>query len=277
MKKTAYFEKALWCSKSELPLKRKGHSFFVRGSEKPRLADCEGILVDKYAFQKHESVKGKVNLFYSKTPFPEYERNEDIGTLLSKSRDRVFADLLNRSIPFHSKVLEVGCGTGQLGNFLAISGREILSVDMCLNSLRLAENFRSEQKISSIKFMQGDLFDLALRKKYFDVVICTGVLHHTSDPKKGFENFLKYLRPNGIIIVGLYNKIMRLPLILKKPLFKIFKEKAAFLDPYLKRYKISGKKKTAWINDQYLHPHESTHTIDEVLMWFQTHNVQFIR
>jgi 2-polyprenyl-3-methyl-5-hydroxy-6-metoxy-1,4-benzoquinol methylase len=187
MKKTVFFEKALWCSKSKLPLKRKGRSFFVRGAEKPRLTDCEGILVDEHTFQRHESVKGKVNLFYSKTPFPEYEKSEDIGTLLSKSRDRVFADLLNRSIPFHSKVLEVGCGTGQLGNFLAISGREILSVDMCLNSLRLGEKFRSEQKIYSIKFMQGDLFDLPLRKDYFDVVICTGSLHHTPDPKKGLE------------------------------------------------------------------------------------------
>ncbi len=36
------------------------------------------------------------------------------------------------------------------------------------------------------------------------------------------------------------------------------------------------KKKKAWIRDQYLHPVESLHTIDEVLKWFEENNIEFI-
>ena len=32
----------------------------------------------------------------------------------------------------------------------------------------------------------------------------------------------------------------------------------------------------SWINDQYKHPVESTHTFDEVLKWFNDNNIEFI-
>ena len=32
----------------------------------------------------------------------------------------------------------------------------------------------------------------------------------------------------------------------------------------------------AWIRDQYLHPIESLHTIDEVLKWFKENDIEFI-
>ena len=33
---------------------------------------------------------------------------------------------------------------------------------------------------------------------------------------------------------------------------------------------------TAWIRDQYTHPIESLHTIDEVLKWFKEYNIDYI-
>ena len=37
-----------------------------------------------------------------------------------------------------------------------------------------------------------------------------------------------------------------------------------------------SKKIKAWIQDQYQHPHESLHSIDEVLQWFRKENIEFL-
>ena len=47
-------------------------------------------------------------------------------------------------------------------------------------------------------------------------------------------------------------------------------------DPTLRNLKKSDEEKKAWIRDQYMHPIESTHTLDEVLSWFNKNNIQFI-
>ena len=86
-----------------------------------------------------------VKQFYEDTPFPNYDDLDTSRALLEKARAGRFARLLNEQIPYDARVVEIGCGTGQLTNFLAIAHRSVLGVDVCLNSLRLAERFRAEQ------------------------------------------------------------------------------------------------------------------------------------
>ncbi len=47
-------------------------------------------------------------------------------------------------------------------------------------------------------------------------------------------------------------------------------------DPTLKKLKVSDGEQDAWIQDQYSHPQESMHTINEVLEWFDKNNIEFI-
>ena len=48
------------------------------------------------------------------------------------------------------------------------------------------------------------------------------------------------------------------------------------MDPILRKLKISKEEQNAWIQDQYEHPQESLHTIDEVMTWFKENNIDFI-
>ena len=49
------------------------------------------------------------------------------------------------------------------------------------------------------------------------------------------------------------------------------------LDPILRNLKYDSEDQiNAWIQDQYTHPVESCHTIDEVLNWFDENNIEFI-
>ena len=125
--------------------------------------------------------------------------------------------------------------------------------------------------------MNADIFDDVLSKNYFDFIWCNGVLHHTKNPYKAFEITVQSLKNNGYILVGLYYKIGRVRTLVRKYLSKIFGIKFLELfDPTLKDLKLSEKEKKSWINDQYFHPIESLHTLDEVLDWFKKNDIEYI-
>ena len=48
------------------------------------------------------------------------------------------------------------------------------------------------------------------------------------------------------------------------------------MDPTLRNLKSSPEEQEAWIRDQYMHPIEKLHTLDEVLKWFDNNNIDFI-
>ena len=68
--------------------------------------------------------------FYEKTPFPNYDDLDSSTALREKAQKGVFARLLDEQIPFGAKVLEVGCGTGQLSNFLGMRWGELSLAQM---------------------------------------------------------------------------------------------------------------------------------------------------
>jgi 2-polyprenyl-3-methyl-5-hydroxy-6-metoxy-1,4-benzoquinol methylase/uncharacterized protein YbaR (Trm112 family) len=217
-----------------------------------------------------------VKAFYEETPFPNYDDHDSVRSLIEKSRRGLYADALNASIPFNTTVLEVGCGTGQLSNFLGISCRRVIGTDLCLNSLRLGEAFRRQHHLSRVRFVQMNLFRPCFKPEQFDVVLCNGVLHHTSDPQGGFRSLVPLVRPGGHIIIGLYNKYGRLATDVRRAVFRATGNRARWLDPYL-RTRIGSEKQRAWFADQYQHPHESKHTVNEVLDWFGEAGLSFVR
>ncbi len=218
----------------------------------------------------------RVKDFYEEHPFPNYDEHESLRSLISKSRQGHYARMLGDQIPYNSRVLEVGCGTGQLSNFLAIGCRTVVGTDLCMNSLRLAEKFRSEHGLARARFLQMNLFRPALASEHFDVVLCNGVLHHTSDPFGGFRSIAALVRPSGHIVVGLYNRFGRLLRDAREKLFKASGGRLRWIDPYLRKPGVSAAKRDAWYADQYLHPHESKHTMGEVLDWFDQTGFDFV-
>ena len=108
------------------------------------------------------------------------------------------------------------------------------------------------------------------------LILCNGVLHHTSAPRDGFMKLVPRLRPGGYIVIGLYNKYGRLAIDLRRGLFHVAKGFAKSIDPYLRSVKMSADKERAWFADQYFHPHESKHTIGEVLEWFDQAGLEFV-
>jgi SAM-dependent methyltransferase len=210
-----------------------------------------------------------VKSFYEETPFPNYDDLDSRDALVTKARRGVFARLLDEQLPRPALVLEAGCGTGQLTNFLGMGwGRTVIGADLCLNSLRLAKSFRDRCSIANAQFVQMNLFRPPFADGTFDMVVSNGVLHHTSDPLGGFQSIARKVKPGGLVIIGLYNWLGRLPTLWRRRMIEVFGERWAALDPRLRGSRLNTGRWAAWFMDQYRHPHESRHSMTEVTRWF---------
>lgn len=218
-----------------------------------------------------------VKAFYEETPFPNYDDIDSRESLVAKSRLGLFAAALDEQLPDGAIVLEAGCGTGQLTNFLGMSWkRRVFGGDICLNSLRLANGFRKRYRIANAAFLQMNLFRPPFRDDSVDVVIANSVLHHTADARAGFGALLRKVKPGGLILVGLYNSYARLPTLWRRWAFERFGSTVYFLDSRLTSARMNEARWRAWFRDQYRHPHETRHSIDEVLSWFDVAGVDFL-
>ena len=241
---------------------------------KKEFIDKDGIL----SFEIKDEKTKKVTEFYDEKPFPNYKDDDNKLTILTKGDKNFLANQFKKFIGYKKNVLEVGCGTGQLSNYFAIgTNNNIVGLDPTKASLNLAKEFADKNRISNIQFINADIFDDVLNDEVFHFIWTNGVLHHTKDPYGAFKILIKSLKKEGYVLVGLYNKLGRFRTIFRRYLFKIFGRKLIEkIDPTLRNLKLDENEKIAWIRDQYIHPLESLHTIDEVLKWFKIHNIEFI-
>ena len=240
----------------------------------PKLKD--GII----SFDLQDKTTKSVTQFYEIEPFPNFSSDENKRSLLDKGDNNYLSKKLKEFIGFNKSFIEIGSGTSQLSNYLATgTNNKIYAFDPTETALRLGYNFASENNINNVTFINADIFDDVLEDEIFDFVWCSGVLHHTKDPFLGFKIIQKSLKPNGYILIGLYNKYGRFRTFVRQILYKIFGRKLImFIDPYLRSLnkKTSQRKINSWIRDQYEHPVEQSHTFDEVLKWFDDYDIEFI-
>jgi carbamoyltransferase len=265
-----------------------GHYVLVKSAQ-PAYASGSGtkerdeVLADLLCDPEHsdpeyaDGVAEEVKAFYEKNPFPNYDDHDTVRSLIDKARRSGLPLALDHAIPYNSTVLEVGCGTGQLTNFLGVSCRRVVGTDTCENSLRLAEQFRQKHGLDRVRFVPMDVFRPCLEPERFDVILCLGVLHHTRDAFAGFRLLLPLLKPGGRIVIGLYNRWGRLPTDLRRQFFRVSGGRLKWIDPVLRGGSLSAEQRHAWFADQYCHPHESKHTVGEVLRWFDRTGVEFVR
>jgi SAM-dependent methyltransferase len=222
-------------------------------------------------------VTAMVKAFYEETPFPNYDDVDSRESLVAKAQRGAFAAALDAQLPDGVVVLDVGCGTGQLTNFLGLSWkRRVLGGDVCLNSLRMADDFRVRYRIANAAFLQMNLFRPPFRDNSIDAVICNGVLHHTGDAHQGFAALLRKVKPGGLVLIGLYNRYARLPTLWRRWAFERFGPALYVLDRRLTAGRLNEGRRQAWFRDQYCHPHETRHSVDEVLGWFDAAGVEFL-
>ena len=220
-----------------------------------------------------DAVTGAVKAFYEENPFPSYDGVEDFGNLVNRGfKSDFIRDLLN-AIGHNKLILECGCGTGQKTHFLSLNNNHVLGIDLSLSSLKLAMEHKLRNGLRRSAFVQMNIFDLAIKDDFFDVVISSGVLHATKDPRRAFAAIVRKAKRGGIVVVGLYNWFARVPTLIRSKLIGLL---GAKID-WVVRTKIHDPRKAEiWIKDQYYCPQETWHSIDEVLGWFRENGITYL-
>jgi SAM-dependent methyltransferase len=106
--------------------------------------------------------------------------------------------------PDGARVLEVGCGPGQLSLRLAGHGLQVTGVDLdpaMVGRARANAGRRGDDGRPRPSFLVGDAAALAFPDGAFDLVVSTLSLHHWADPAAGLAEIGRVLRPGGRALV----------------------------------------------------------------------------
>ena len=162
-------------------------------------------------------------------------------------------------------------------SFLVSADRVVVGADLSRVSLVLAQGAAERFGVSGARFVETDVRAPGLRRESFDVVICNGVLHHTPDPGASFAALSRLVRPGGIVVVGVYNAVARMPLRMRRLLARLSGYRWIPGDPVLRERQSEPGRREAWVRDQYQHIEEHRHTIGEVRGWFRDAGLTWVR
>jgi SAM-dependent methyltransferase len=102
--------------------------------------------------------------------------------------------------------LEAGSGAGRFTEVLLKTGAAVISFDL---SSAVESNYSSNGRSENLLIVQASIFDIPVRSRSMDKVICLGVLQHTPDPKRAFLSLANCVRPGGELVVDVYAARLR--------------------------------------------------------------------
>src|SRR5262249_9835971 len=197
-----------------------------------------------------------VRRFYERTPFPGYPSRDSLHALRARAGRSVFARLVDEAIPGDARIVDVGCGTGQMCLYLARAERRVIGADLARPALVLGAAAAQRFGLDRVMFVETDLQRPGLAAGAFDVVYSSGVLHHTPNPRASFARLAQLARRGGTILLGVSNPFARLPLRLRRSMARLSGFRFIPFDPVLRDRRDEPARREAWLRDQYQHPEE---------------------
>eukprot|EP01064_Diplonema_japonicum_P009369 TRINITY_DN16855_c0_g1_i1.p1 TRINITY_DN16855_c0_g1~~TRINITY_DN16855_c0_g1_i1.p1 ORF type:complete len:649 (+),score=181.04 TRINITY_DN16855_c0_g1_i1:47-1993(+) len=153
--------------------------------------------------------------FYDANPFPVWFNIGSEGLPTYTSYKHYLRDYLPKQMGQKldwsektEKVLIAGCGSGhQMAIALhqyknsVVTGIDLSGVNLAYAEYRLSKLYSNDR----YKLIEKAIEDCTPDDDgLFDVVECCGVLHHCDDPEKALRSLKKLLRPNGVLLLGVY-------------------------------------------------------------------------
>lgn len=127
----------------------------------------------------------------------------------------VYSRLLKKiKIGKNEKVLDAGCGNGNLSKYLKTSN--LYGFDLIEEAVKNSRKTGRYKKV-----VKGDIYDLPFKDKEFDKTVCVGVFQYLKHPEKAFRELVRVTRDEVIITAAN---------------FDWFRVKSVFSKEYRKRY-----------------------------------------
>ncbi|MCU0289514.1 MAG: class I SAM-dependent methyltransferase, partial [Acidobacteria bacterium] len=112
---------------------------------------------------------------------------------------------INENDLFNKAFLDVGCGHGEIELALGHLPINIFAVDLSYSVDMILESIPKDT-LAHYHIIQANAHYLPFKDEIFDFVYSDGVLHHTSDTKKGVKEITRLVRENGKLFIMVYSK-----------------------------------------------------------------------
>lgn len=101
----------------------------------------------------------------------------------------------------NSRILDVGCGTGNRGKFLKRQGNECFGITISGREAEIAQKELDGVIVTDVEITTSLPFD----EDFFDTIIFADVLEHLRNPEHILTLVKQYLKPGGKIIASIPN------------------------------------------------------------------------
>jgi SAM-dependent methyltransferase len=184
--------------------------------ERAALEDCDVEI--RHAYMPERAIADRGDVFadpvtsavaeqYEGWPYPVWSRAMAEPGALGGAIRALDTEAID--LPPDPHILIAGCGTGHEAAMIALQCPQarVVAIDISAASLRYAAQRCGE--LCNVEFRQLDLHRAAKLDRPFDIVVCSGVLHHLPDPEQGWAALVGVLKPRGLMKVMLYSKAAR--------------------------------------------------------------------
>jgi SAM-dependent methyltransferase len=155
------------------------------------------------------AVAAEIQDFYERYPYPPPLTN------LEAYRQQ-WQDPLRRRADFHLfwpgrpyrdeyAILVAGCGTSQAAKYAIRWPRAaVTGIDFSATSVRHTEELKGKYRLDNLRVQQLPLDRVTELGADYDLIVCTGVLHHLPDPDAGLAALRSVLKPHGAMHLMVY-------------------------------------------------------------------------
>lgn len=129
---------------------------------------------------------------YDPSYFNKLKRVEEKHFWFYIRRKWIF-DRIKKFVPSHAKILEVGCGTGNVSSFLSQKGYTVIGCELYAEAIDMAW--------PGFLKVQGDLVSLPFKNGSFDMVCLFDVIEHLQNDMSVMKEASRVVRKGGILAV----------------------------------------------------------------------------
>src|SRR5262245_28285059 len=191
------------------------------------------------------------------------------------------------------RILCAGCGSSQAA-LIALNNPDcaVVGIDLSETSIAHSKRLGDRHDLANLELRQMSLLDVGELKRSFDLIICTGVLHHLPDPDAGLKALADVLDPSGSMAIMLYGKSGRAGVYLVQDILRRLgagrnaegvrtaRELLKFFPSNHYLITATGKlphdlAHDAGIVDMLLHPQDRAYSVPEIMEFVETAGLIF--
>ena len=184
------------------------------------------------------------------------------------------------------RILCAGCGSSQAA-LVALNNPNcsVVGIDLSEASLAHSNRLRDQHRLANLELRQMSLLDVGQLNRSFDLILCTGVLHHLPNPDAGLKALADVLDSSGSMAIMLYGKTGRAGVYLVQDILRrlgagrnaegvrIARELLKFIPSHHYLISTTGKLPNdladdagdAGIVDMLLHPQDRAYSVPEIM------------